>query len=173
MRILKKTTKKKGIVRYKQLIENIIKQVEKMPAHDQTKQKLFIINRQKVSSQWIISTWEYDNSYDNQAMQSIVHIPSKKQSYNASRDNEDAVNNNSKEVGLPNSTDGSKKIQEDDQETDEAIKKYVVGNNGVRNQRGPNNNSKITSTIKSICTHKIQTDIIQKKINKKKELKKR
>ena len=39
-------------------------------------------------------------SYNNQAMTSIVDIPSKKQTYNVIRDNKNEVNNNSKEVGL-------------------------------------------------------------------------
>ena len=76
------------------------------------------------------------NSYDNQTMKSIVDILSKKQSYNVAKDNEDTVNNNSKEVGFSNSADGSNIIQEDDKESDEEIGKYVVENNVVGNQRG-------------------------------------
>ena len=95
------------------------------------------------------------NSYDNQTMKSIVDILSKKQSYNVAKDNEDTVNNNSKEVGFSNSAGGSNIIQEDDKESDEEIEKYVVENNVVGNQRGTKNNSKITSTTKSIYTYKI------------------
>ena len=94
---------------------------------------------------------------------------SKKQTYNVTRDNEDAVYNKSKVVGFPNSADGSKIIPDDDKESDEEIEKYVGDNNVVGNQRGTKNNSKIASTAKSICTYKIQTDIIQKKISSRKK----
>ena len=93
----------------------------------------------------------------------------KKQTYNVTRDNVDVVTKTSQEVGFPNSAAGSKIIQEDDTESDEAIKKYVVENIVVGNQRGTKNNSKIASTAKSICTYKIQTDIIQKKISSRKK----
>ena len=73
----------------------------------------------------------------------------------------DAVNNNSKEVFPPTSTDRRKIINMDGRESDEGIEKYVVENNVVGNQRGTKNNSKITSTTKSIYTYKIQTKIIQ------------
>ena len=41
-----------------------------------------------------------NNSYDNQEMTYIVDIPSKKQNYNATKDTEDEVNNNSKAVDV-------------------------------------------------------------------------
>ena len=49
----------------------------------------------------------------------------------------DAVNNNSKEVFSPTSTDRRKMINMDGRESDEGIEKYVVDNNIVGNQRGP------------------------------------
>ena len=98
----------------------------------------------------------------------VVYNIESGQTYTVTRDYEDAVNNNSTEVGFPNSSDGRKIITEDDRESDEEIEKYVVDNNVVGNQRGTKNNSKITSTTNSICTHKIQIDIIKNKINKRK-----
>ena len=75
------------------------------------------------------------------------------------------LNNNSKEVLLTNSADGSKILNEDDRESDEEIEKYVDDNNVVGIQRGIKYNSK--------CTKKLQTEIIQNKMNKRKKLKKR
>ena len=77
----------------------------------------------------------------------------------------EALNNNSKEVFLPNSADGSKILNENDSESDEEIEKYVDDNNIVGNQRGIKYNSKYTK--------KLQTDIVQKKSKREKELKKR
>ena len=75
-------------------------------------------------------------------------------------DNEDTVNNNSKEGGFTNSAYGSKILQEGDKKSDEENENYVVENNVAGEQRGNKNISKITSTTKSICTYKIKTDII-------------
>ena len=66
----------------------------------------------------------------------------------------EALNNNSKEVFLPNSADGSKILNENDRESDEEIEKYVDDNNIVGNQIGIKYNSKYTK--------KLQTDILQK-----------
>ena len=91
---------------------------------------------------------------------------SKKQTYNVTRDNDDAVLNTSKAVGFPKSVDGI--IPEDDRESDEERKKYAGEHDAVRNKRGTNNNNKITSNTKSIGKNKIQKDRIKKKINKRK-----
>ena len=60
----------------------------------------------------------------------------KKQTYSVTRDIEDVVNNISKKVGFPTSTDESKIVQDDDKESDEAIRKYIVENDVVGIQRG-------------------------------------
>ena len=98
----------------------------------------------------------------------ITDVSSKKQTYKVTRDNDDAVHNKSKAVGFPNSTDGSKIIPEGNRESDEESEKYAGEHNAVGNQRGTNNNNKLTSNTKSICKNKIQTDIMKKKINKRK-----
>ena len=98
----------------------------------------------------------------------ITDVSSKKQTYKVTRDNDDVVHNKSKAVGFPNSADGSKIIPEDNRESDEESEKYAGENNAVENQRGTNNNSKLTSNTKSICKNKIQRDIMKKKINKRK-----
>ena len=72
----------------------------------------------------------------------------------------DAVNNNSKEVFSPTSTDRRKMINMDGRESDEGIEKYVDDNNIVGNQRGIKYNSKYTK--------KLQTDILQKKSKREK-----
>ena len=75
------------------------------------------------------------------------------------------LNNNSKEVLLTNSADGNKILNKDDRESVEEIEKYINKNNVVGIQRGIKYNSK--------CTKNLQTEIIQKKMNKRKKLKKR
>ena len=73
------------------------------------------------------------------------------------------LNNNSKELLLINSADGNKILNEDDRESDEEIEKYINDNNVVGIQRGIKYNSK--------CTKKLQTEIIQKRIKKRKKIK--
>ena len=91
-----------------------------------------------------------EKRYNKQVMTSKLPLPSeeykhkikakrdkiaKKQTYNVTRDIKDVVNNISKEVGFPTSTDKSKIVQDDDKESDEAIKKYIVENNVAGIQR--------------------------------------
>ena len=76
----------------------------------------------------------------------------------------EALNNNSTEVLLPNSADGSKILNEDDRESDEEIEKYV-DDNIVGIQKGIIKNSK--------CTKKLQAVIYKIKSIREKELKKR
>ena len=52
--------------------------------------------------------------------------------------------------------------------SDEENEKYVIEDEVVIEKREDKNNSKMTSSTKSICTYKIQTDIVKKKINKRK-----
>ena len=55
--------------------------------------------------------------------------------------------------------------------SDEENEKYVIDDEVVVEKRGDKNNSKMTSSTKSINTYKIETDKIQKKINKRKIIK--
>ena len=55
--------------------------------------------------------------------------------------------------------------------SDEENEKYVIDDEVVVEKRGDKNNSKMTSSTKSINTYKIETDTIQKKINKRKIIK--
>ena len=75
----------------------------------------------------------------------------------------EAPNNNFREALIPNSADRIKRFNDDDRERDEEIEKNVYDNNVVEIQRGKKNNSK--------CTKKLQTEIIQKRIKKRKKIK--
>ena len=55
--------------------------------------------------------------------------------------------------------------------SDEENEKYVIDDEVVVEKKGDKNNSKMTSSTKSINTYKIETDKIQKKINKRKIIK--
>ena len=147
---------------WKEDIKEIDNQVGKRPCYSNTNIRVSSRDNIRDYNRENINGEKDRNIDDDEGDNKVVHNINSGQTYNVIRETMEALNNNSTEVLLPNSANGSKILNEDDRESDEEIEKYVDDNNVVGNQRGIKNNSK--------CTQKLQTDIIQKKTNKRKRI---
>ena len=118
---------------WKEDIKEIDNQVGKRPCYSNT--NIWVNSRDNILDYYRehINGGKDRNIDDDEGDNKVVHNIKSGQTYNVTRETEDAVNNNSTEVGFPNSADGSKIINEGDRKSSEEIKKYVVDNNVVGN----------------------------------------
>ena len=103
-----------------------------------------------------------DKSCNNQTLKSNLDLHSKEHDDNVTRKSAD--NNITKDKGavFTNSKYECMIFPRGEKESDEKNEKYVVEDEVVIEKREDKNNSKITSSTKSVCTYKIQTYIVKK-----------
>ena len=112
-----------------------------------------------------------DKSYNNQTLKSNLDLHSREHDDNVTRKSADTITTKDKGAVFTNFEYERMIFPRGEKESDEENEKYVIEEEVVIEKREDKNNSKMTSSTKSICTYKIQTDIVKKKMIKSKRSK--